>query len=185
MPDITATGLATRVIPCLDVTDGRVVKGVQFVDLRQNRLLFGDVLPGFEREFHDASAHLGGDGDFAELDQAPKEDAAGGNRLPLEFGYPDQIGGLGARTLRPLILRQRLQSSGNRLRVIETLPPPLVGEIPGRCAAEEDRRQSGRKKKQDSLLRGRLHTAGRFWWRGISDGSAIPWPASVESVYYP
>ncbi len=34
MPDITATGLATRVIPCLDVTDGRVVKGVQFVDLR-------------------------------------------------------------------------------------------------------------------------------------------------------
>lgn len=26
--------LATRVIPCLDVTDGRVVKGVNFVDLR-------------------------------------------------------------------------------------------------------------------------------------------------------
>lgn len=35
MPDTTtATGLATRVIPCLDVTDGRVVKGVRFVDLR-------------------------------------------------------------------------------------------------------------------------------------------------------
>ncbi|HEX9888510.1 MAG TPA: imidazole glycerol phosphate synthase subunit HisF [Nitriliruptorales bacterium] len=29
-----AGGLAVRVIPCLDVTDGRVVKGVQFVDLR-------------------------------------------------------------------------------------------------------------------------------------------------------
>src|SRR5690606_37453078 len=26
--------LAARVIPCLDVTEGRVVKGVQFVDLR-------------------------------------------------------------------------------------------------------------------------------------------------------
>jgi cyclase len=28
------SGLARRVIPCLDVTDGRVVKGVSFVDLR-------------------------------------------------------------------------------------------------------------------------------------------------------
>ena len=26
--------LAKRIIPCLDVTDGRVVKGVNFVDLR-------------------------------------------------------------------------------------------------------------------------------------------------------
>ncbi len=34
MPDIVTAGLATRVIPCLDVTNGRVVKGVQFVDLR-------------------------------------------------------------------------------------------------------------------------------------------------------
>jgi imidazole glycerol-phosphate synthase subunit HisF len=30
----TASGLAARVIPCLDVDAGRVVKGVQFVDLR-------------------------------------------------------------------------------------------------------------------------------------------------------
>jgi cyclase len=27
-------GLAKRIIPCLDVRDGRVVKGVQFVDIR-------------------------------------------------------------------------------------------------------------------------------------------------------
>ena len=27
-------GLATRIIPCLDVTAGRVVKGVNFVELR-------------------------------------------------------------------------------------------------------------------------------------------------------
>jgi hypothetical protein len=26
--------LAKRIIPCLDVMDGRVVKGIQFVDLR-------------------------------------------------------------------------------------------------------------------------------------------------------
>jgi cyclase len=31
---MTANSLTTRVIPCLDVTDGRVVKGVRFVDLR-------------------------------------------------------------------------------------------------------------------------------------------------------
>ena len=31
-PDVSA--LARRVIPCLDVTDGRVVKGISFVDLR-------------------------------------------------------------------------------------------------------------------------------------------------------
>src|SRR6476646_3597596 len=35
MPDATATGgLSRRIIPCLDVTDGRVVKGVHFRDLR-------------------------------------------------------------------------------------------------------------------------------------------------------
>lgn len=34
MSTTVANGLTTRVIPCLDVTDGRVVKGVQFVDLR-------------------------------------------------------------------------------------------------------------------------------------------------------
>jgi cyclase len=34
MTDTIRSGLATRVIPCLDVTDGRVVKGVQFVNLR-------------------------------------------------------------------------------------------------------------------------------------------------------
>ncbi|MET4757112.1 imidazole glycerol phosphate synthase subunit HisF [Endozoicomonas sp. NE40] len=27
-------GLAKRIIPCLDVENGRVVKGVQFVDIR-------------------------------------------------------------------------------------------------------------------------------------------------------
>ncbi|HXO46796.1 MAG TPA: HisA/HisF-related TIM barrel protein, partial [Mycobacterium sp.] len=30
----TSTSLATRVIPCLDVDDGRVVKGVNFENLR-------------------------------------------------------------------------------------------------------------------------------------------------------
>jgi cyclase len=27
-------GLAVRIVPCLDVCDGRVVKGIQFQDLR-------------------------------------------------------------------------------------------------------------------------------------------------------
>ena len=35
MPDTGATGgLSRRIIPCLDVTDGRVVKGIHFRDLR-------------------------------------------------------------------------------------------------------------------------------------------------------
>ena len=33
-PSHASHGLAKRIIPCLDVTDGRVVKGVNFVDLR-------------------------------------------------------------------------------------------------------------------------------------------------------
>jgi len=33
-PTTTATTLTRRVIPCLDVTDGRVVKGIEFVNLR-------------------------------------------------------------------------------------------------------------------------------------------------------
>ena len=31
---MSGNALTRRVIPCLDVTDGRVVKGIQFVDLR-------------------------------------------------------------------------------------------------------------------------------------------------------
>lgn len=35
MPELTTSNTLTRrIIPCLDVTDGRVVKGVEFVDLR-------------------------------------------------------------------------------------------------------------------------------------------------------
>nr|MBA2290775.1 imidazole glycerol phosphate synthase subunit HisF [Chloroflexia bacterium] len=34
MSDQQSPDLAIRVIPCLDVTDGRVVKGVEFVNLR-------------------------------------------------------------------------------------------------------------------------------------------------------
>ncbi len=34
MTEIANTGLAKRIIPCLDVDKGRVVKGVQFVDIR-------------------------------------------------------------------------------------------------------------------------------------------------------
>lgn len=33
-PDVTTATLTRRVIPCLDVTDGRVVKGIEFVNLR-------------------------------------------------------------------------------------------------------------------------------------------------------
>ena len=33
-PTATATTLTRRVIPCLDVTDGRVVKGIEFLNLR-------------------------------------------------------------------------------------------------------------------------------------------------------
>jgi len=31
--------LAKRIIPCLDVRDGRVVKGVQFVDIKDKVLM--------------------------------------------------------------------------------------------------------------------------------------------------
>lgn len=34
MPDTICTGLSKRIIPCLDVKDGRTVKGVNFVDLK-------------------------------------------------------------------------------------------------------------------------------------------------------
>jgi imidazole glycerol-phosphate synthase subunit HisF len=34
VPETPESTLAARVIPCLDVTAGRVVKGVNFVDLR-------------------------------------------------------------------------------------------------------------------------------------------------------
>jgi cyclase len=34
MPETAVSGLTKRIIPCFDVAEGRVVKGVQFVDLR-------------------------------------------------------------------------------------------------------------------------------------------------------
>ena len=38
--------LTKRIIACLDVTHGRVVKGVQFVDLVEQLLLRGPISPG-------------------------------------------------------------------------------------------------------------------------------------------
>ena len=35
-----------RVIPCLDVTNGRVVKGVNFVDLRDAGVKCSTIMPG-------------------------------------------------------------------------------------------------------------------------------------------
>jgi len=52
-----ASGLARRIIPCLDVKDGRVVKGVNFVDLRDA----GDpveVAERYDREQADEIAFL-------------------------------------------------------------------------------------------------------------------------------
>ena len=57
-------GLTRRVIPCLDVTGGRVVKGVNFVDLRDA----GD--PVELAAFYD---HAGADEDRAEEDDVPEE----------------------------------------------------------------------------------------------------------------
>ena len=42
--------LAKRIIPCLDVANGRVVKGVQFVDIRDA----GDPVDYFFRYYGDA-----------------------------------------------------------------------------------------------------------------------------------
>lgn len=38
-------GLAKRIIPCLDVDNGRVVKGVNFVDIRDAGDLSGNCCP--------------------------------------------------------------------------------------------------------------------------------------------
>jgi cyclase len=85
--------LAARVIPCLDVTDGRVVKGVNFVDLRDA----GDpvaLAALYDREGADELVFL--DITASSDDRATMVDVV--ERVASQVGIPFAVGG-GIRTV--------------------------------------------------------------------------------------
>ena len=121
---------AKRIIPCLDIKDGRVVKGVNFVDLRDA----GDpveVAAAYSREgadevvFLDITATHEGHATVAEL-------AA---RVAEQLSIPFTVGG-GIRTVEDFhdVLRQGADKISVNSAAIER--PELISEAAGRFGSQ-------------------------------------------------
>jgi cyclase len=118
-----STMFAKRIIPCLDCKDGRVVKGVQFVDLRDA----GD--PGKLAEIYN---HEGAD-ELVMLDISASQEGRATlmdtvNRVASRLFIPLTVGG-GVRTLEDA---QRLLSAGADKVAVNTAAvetPDLISEI--------------------------------------------------------
>ena len=70
--------MARRIVPCLDIKEGRVVKGVRFVDLEAREL---DVVIGSTLWAHAEVSHrdvVDGNAELAEIHGATPEDVARG-----------------------------------------------------------------------------------------------------------
>jgi len=121
---------AKRIIPCLDCKDGRVVKGVQFVNLRDA----GD--PG---ELADAYNRAGAD-ELVMLDISASREGRATlmdtvNRVARRLFIPLTVGG-GIRTLEDA---RRLLSAGADKVAINTAAvqsPQLISELAGRFGSQ-------------------------------------------------
>ena len=117
---------AKRIIPCLDCKDGRVVKGVQFVDLRDAGDP-GELAEMYNREGADELVML--DISASQEGRATLMDTV--NRVASRLFIPLTVGG-GVRTLEDA---QRLLSAGADKVAVNTAAvetPDLISEIASR-----------------------------------------------------
>lgn len=168
---------ARRIIPCLDCKDGRVVKGVQFVDLRDA----GD--PGELAEMYNRE---GGD-ELVMLDISASREGRATlmdtvNRVARRLFIPLTVGG-GVRTLDDA---RRLLSSGADKVAINTGAvenPELISELAARYGCQavvvaiDARREPGRE------------SGGAPRWRVVTYGGtrdtdldAIEWATRLEKL---
>lgn len=122
--------LAKRIIPCLDCKDGRVVKGVRFVDLRDAGDP-GELAEAYNREGADELVML--DISASREGRATLMDTV--NRVARKLFIPLTVGG-GVRTLDDA---RRLLSAGADKVAINTAAvetPELISELAGRFGSQ-------------------------------------------------
>jgi cyclase len=163
---------AKRIIPCLDCKDGRVVKGVQFVDLRDA----GD--PAGLAEMYN---HAGAD-ELVMLDISASQEARATlmdtvNHVAARLFIPLTVGG-GVRTLEGA---QRLLSAGADKVAVNTAAvetPGLISEIAAQFGNQA----------VVVAIDSRKHPSGAGWTVLTYGGTretpldAVEWAAQVESL---
>ncbi len=121
---------AKRIIPCLDIKDGRVVKGVNFVDLRDA----GDpveVAAAYSREGADEVVFL----DITATHEGRATVAELAARVAEQLSIPFTVGG-GIRTVEDFhdVLRQGADKISVNSAAIER--PELISEAAGRFGSQ-------------------------------------------------
>lgn len=136
--------LATRVIPCLDIRDGRVVKGVRFSNLRDagdpatNALVYEDQ-GGDEIVLLDVSATPEGRGHAVETVRAVRKDLSipltvGGGVATVDDAHrlleagADKVGVNTAAVRRPGLISEIAETFGSQCTIVAVDAARLIGD---------------------------------------------------------
>src|SRR5271157_4200425 len=169
---------AKRIIPCLDCKDGRVVKGVRFVDLRDA----GD--PGDLAEIYNRA----GAGELVMLDISASREGRATlmdtvNRVARRLFIPLTVGG-GVRAVDDA--RRLLAAGADKVAIntaaVET--PDLIGELATRFGSQAvvvaiDARRSAVSESANEATRWRVLTYGGTHETELD---AVEWAGRVESL---
>jgi imidazole glycerol-phosphate synthase subunit HisF len=170
---------AKRIIPCLDCKDGRVVKGVRFVDLRDAGDP-GDLAEAYNREGADELVML----DISASREGRATLMETVNRVARRLFIPLTVGG-GVRAVDDA--RRLLAAGADKVAIntaaVET--PDLIGELATRFGSQAvvvaiDARRDPAASES---------TGGRRHWRVLTYGGtreteleAVEWAGRVESL---
>lgn len=169
---------AKRIIPCLDCKDGRVVKGVRFVDLRDAGDP-GDLAEVYNREGADELVML--DISASREGRATLMDTV--NRVARRLFIPLTVGG-GVRAVDDA--RRLLAAGADKVAIntaaVET--PDLIGELATRFGSQAvvvaiDARQNAASNGGNGEVRWRVLTYGGT---RETELDAVEWAGRVESL---
>jgi len=169
---------AKRIIPCLDCKDGRVVKGVRFVDLRDAGDP-GDLAEVYNREGADELVML--DISASREGRATLMDTV--NRVARRLFIPLTVGG-GVRAVDDA--RRLLAAGADKVAIntaaVET--PDLIGELATRFGSQAvvvaiDARHNAASKGGNGEVRWRVLTYGGT---RETELDAVEWAGRVESL---
>lgn len=180
---------AKRIIPCLDCKDGRVVKGIQFVDLRDAGDP-GDLAEMYNREGADELVML--DISASREGRATLMDTV--HRVAQKLFIPLTVGG-GVRTLDDA--RRLLSAGADKVAVntaaVET--PELISEIAARfgnqavVVAIDAKLENGNSKLETGIAPFAAGSTNSRHWNVLTYGGtrntdldAVEWAARTESL---
>ena len=175
---MTETGITRRIIACLDVTDGRVVKGVQFVDL---------IDAGDPAELAHRHAASGAD-EIVLLDITATSDARPTlidvvRRTARTLFVPFTVGG-GVRTLDDASAIFDAGADKISINSAAIKSPELITQIANRFGSQavivaiDAKRRTEMQGRRDDAVRAEVYLAGGRTPTGLD---AIAWAREAES----